>query len=193
MLIKSSIRIARVNQDANHEMQKLLAEKHQIAWSEEIDKEVPFKGKKQKFQLLDTPYLRTFSIDHLKQTANARSIRQEYLSLGKKGCDLAQQCFPDVIDRPVDGIKLLIASTNAYDAWTNKSESYVIDGSLATGKVLLQAFDVFEPFFPVLQQYKTHKQVAGLLLKMADSVFVIKKELNDQRFSSAGSPQHVMG
>jgi hypothetical protein len=181
MLMTTSIRIAKVNQYTNHEMQKLVTGKHHIAWSEDIDSEIPFEGKKQKFQLLEAPYLRTFSINQLKQTADSKTIRKEYLSLGKKGCDLAQKCFPEIIDRPVDGIKLLIASTQAYDAWTNKNDSYLIEGSLATGKALLQAFNVIEPFFPVLQQYKTHKQVAGLLLKVADSVFVVKKELNDQR------------
>jgi hypothetical protein len=57
-------------------------------------------------------------------------------------------------------------------------EGYVAEGSLATGKAFIKEFDVFAPYFPVLQQYKTHKQVAGLFLKMVDSVYVVQKEYN---------------
>lgn len=180
MLIKSSVRFSKVDKKAEPEIRKLFIGNHDIAWSEEVDKHIPLDGKKQKVQLPEVPYLRTFSTINFNQRHREKLIRQEYLSLGKTACDLAQQCFPDLIDRPIDGIKLLIASANAYDAWTDKQQNFVVEGSLATGKAFLHAYDVLAPFFPVLQQYKSHKQVAGLLLKMADSVYVVQKEYNTQ-------------
>jgi hypothetical protein len=180
MQIKTSVRFVKVNRDAQHELRKLVNGNHDIAWSEEADSQVELTGNKHKVTLLETPNLRTFSINNSNQDYKTRQIRQKYLTLGKKGCDLAQQCFPDVIDRPVDGIKLLIASAHAYDAWTDKNDSYIVEGSLATGKAFIQAFDVMAPFFPVLQQYQTHKQVAGLLLNVANSVYVVQKDYNPQ-------------
>jgi hypothetical protein len=178
MAIQSTVRIAKVNHNAQHEMQKLTTGNYDIAWSEEIDSEILFEGRKHQFQLIEAPYLRTFSINNFNQVDETTLIKQKYLELGKKGCDLAQQCFPEVIDKPIDGINLLIASAHAYNVWTDEREGYFVEGSLATGKAFIQAFDVFVPYFPVLQQYETHKQVAGLLLQMVDSVYVVQKEYN---------------
>jgi hypothetical protein len=174
------VRLTKVDKNAQHEMCKLVTGNHDIAWSEEIDSKIQFEGSKQKFPLIEAPFLRTFSINNFNQVDKANLIRKEYLELSQKACELAQQCFPDMIDKPVNGINLLIASAQAYDLWTEKNDSYVVEGSLATGKAVLQAFDVFEHIFPVLQQYQTHKQVAGLLLKMVDSVYVIQKEYDSR-------------
>ena len=176
MNIKSTVRITKVNQNTNREMQKLLSSNDHFAWSEDIDKEISFEGQKHKFKLIEAPYLRTFSLDNVEHIESHRIMRKEYIALGKIGCGLAQQCFPELVDRPVDGIKLLIASSQAYDAWTDQSPDYVFNGSVATGKAFLHAFDVIEPFFPVLQQYSTHKQVIKMLLQVADSIYVLEKQ-----------------
>jgi hypothetical protein len=59
MAIQSTVRIAKVNHNAQHEMHKLTTGNYDIAWSEEIDSEILFEGRKHQFQLIEAPYLRT--------------------------------------------------------------------------------------------------------------------------------------
>ena len=178
MNIQSTVRITKINQQNNVQIQKLVVGKEQIAWSEDIDKDIPFTGHKQAFALTGTPYLRTFSLDKKQRAADTRKLRQEYITLTKTACDLAGQCFPSELDKPIEGIQFLIASAEAFDAWTDNNKDYVLAGTLATGKAFIDAYELIEPYFPVLQQYSTQKQVAGLLLKIADHVYVLQKQHN---------------
>jgi hypothetical protein len=171
MLIKTTVRTAKVKTEKLKEVVDLVSHDHHIAWETSADKKINLKGSETHFG--DTglkPYY-TYSID---KKGDEKSLH-EYLLLGQTGFKYAAKAFPEAMDKPLDAMSLLVDSSDAFQKWTDPTSTRV-ESSLATGKAVLSAFDVFEPYFPLLQQYSAHVKVAGLLLKVADSVYVVQKE-----------------
>ena len=178
MNIKTTVRVTKVNPESKAALQDFVSDKHDIAWSEDIDKHIPFAGQRRIIELPERQLFKTLSLEQShkywtgEQTA---SLRKTYLTMGKEGCDVINNLFPESANKPLQAMQFLLASSNAYDSWTKHSTINYTEATMATGKTFLEAFDVFEAFFPVLQTYKSHRQVAGLVINIANSVYVMSK------------------
>jgi len=187
MNIKTTVRVAKVNQQSQNALQSFVSEKHDIAWSEEIDKHLPMTGIS---HIIDLPERQLFKALSLEEThkywkgESKDSLRKTYLTMGKEGCEVINNLFPESIDKPLDAMQFLLASSNAYDSWTKSTPVSYSELSMNTGKAFLEAFDVFEAFFPALQPYKSHRQVAGLVLKIANSVYVLNKQAENDLYKT---------
>jgi len=181
MNIKSTVRASKVNPQSQAALQRFVSEKYDIAWSDEIDKHVPLTGVSRIIDLPERHLFKGLSLEesHKYWTGEQRdSLRKTYLTMGKEGIDVVNNLFPETMNKPLDAMQFLLASSNAYDSWTKNTPVNYAELSVTTGKTFLEAFDVFEAFFPALQPYKSHRQIAGLVLNIANSVYVLNKEID---------------
>ena len=171
MLIRTTTRVAKVNIDKVKPVQDLVRHKHHIAWQPSIDKKVSLQGKKVDFCAQQLPSFYTFTIDKDKQSKTLH----DYLLLGQQSAQYLGKIFPETMNKPIDAMTLLVDSSEAFQTWTDPM-SEKTQTALATGKAVLSAFDVFEPYLPILQQYNAYTKVAGVLLNVAESVYLVQKE-----------------
>ncbi|WP_395338594.1 hypothetical protein PN836_012085 [Ningiella sp. W23] len=175
MLIKTTVKAAKVQSNKISAVEDLVSHRHHIAWDASIDDRVKLQGNKRHFAETG---LRAFYTYSIKSNAKTKTLH-DYLLLGQQGLQYAGTIFPEAMDKPIDAMSLLVDSSEAFQKWTEPSSTKV-ESTLATGKAALSAFDVFEPYFPVLQQYHSHVKIAGLLLKVANEIYVVQKEYEYQ-------------
>ena len=171
MLIKTTTRAAKVRPAKLQDVQDFVSHEHHIAWHPSIDKQVDLNGKKVAFNSTSMPSFYTYT---LKEGNQAQTLHQ-YLLLGQQGAEYIGSMFPETMNKPIEAMTLLVDSSNAFQTWTDPASTNFENG-LATGKAILSAFDVFEPYIPLLQQYRYHAKVAGIMLNIADSVYMVEKE-----------------
>lgn len=171
MNIKTSVRVAKVKPELIEDVSEFVDDKHDIAWQNDIDKIVPLEGKLGRFGSSKLFSFHTYSIP---KTSASKTL-DDYLLLTQQGLQHASKIFPRALDKPIDAVTLLVDSSKAFNTWSDP-EASASEKGFATGDAMLSAFDVFEPYFPLLQQYNTHVKTAGLLLKIANSVYMVEKE-----------------
>jgi len=176
MLIKTSLRVAKPTHESQSIIQQLAAGKHDFAWSLDCDDLTRLEGVKEKIGSAGSPEFRVLPLEGMvdkKDTEKLRKLRKSYLTLGMNSTALLGQYFPEALDQPLQGMEFVVASYSAFDAWSDKDRTNNVKASLATGKAVLEAVDVFSNFFPVLQQVQPYTKVAGIALKTAESAYLI--------------------
>lgn len=171
MNIKSSVRVSKVKPEFTNEVSEFVSDNHDIAWQSGIDNQVPLQGR---FNTFGTNKPFSFHTYSIPQEANSKAFN-DYLLLTQQGLSHASKIFPDALDKPLDAVTLLVDSSKAFNTWSNP-QAPATELALSASKTLLSAFDVFEPYVPLLQQYNTQVKTVGLLLKIVDSVYMVEKE-----------------
>lgn len=175
MNIKTSIRVAQATPQINEQLGLFVDSEHDIAWLEELDKDINMTGRPYEVLLDKSTPLRTSSIDQLVKEDSRQSaqLKKAYLKLALNSSSLVATVFPKAMQQPIQGMELLVASYSAYDAWTDPNKSNYVDAAFASGKTITEAIDVFAPLFPSLNTIKPYSDVAGVILKTAESVYLV--------------------
>jgi hypothetical protein len=198
MEIKTSVRIVKAKPEAVEEIESLTSGKHDIAWSEELDKHVMLSG--EAYKTLNNQF-RTQSITGLPKNylqylqsnrqagllsnaaqatdvtstpkASTKEMHKAYMSLTANSASLIKQYFPEEMNAPIQSMEFIFASYSAIDAWSDPLRKNNIRASMATGKAIIEAIDVFAPFFPSLRQIQPATAIAGVALKTAESAYLV--------------------
>jgi len=176
MLITTSLKVAKSNQASQSIIERLAAGKHDIAWSVDCDELTGLEGVKEKIDSAASHEFRVLPLEDVvdkKDPKKLISLRRSYLTLGMNSTALLGQYFPEALDQPLQGMELLVASSNAFYEWSDKDRTNNVRASLATGKAVLEAVDVFSNFFPALQTVQPYTKVAGLALKTVESAYLV--------------------
>jgi hypothetical protein len=198
MEIKTSVRIVKAKPEAVNEIESLTSGKHDIAWSENLDKHVMLSGDayttlNNQFRTQSITGLPKNYLQYLQNTANAggfnnvalaakadstpkissKEIQKAYMSLTANSASLIRQYFPEEMNAPIQSMEFIFASYSAIDAWSDPLRKNNIRASMATGKAIIEAIDVFAPFFPSLRQIQPATAIAGVALKTAESAYLV--------------------
>ncbi|PKG96954.1 hypothetical protein [Paraglaciecola sp. MB-3u-78] len=194
---KSTLRVVKVKPESEADIESLTSGSHDIAWTEELDAEVLLTGNQQS---VSNVIFRTSPITGLPQNytqylanqsknnpftssslsygaavnkASDKEIRNAYLSLASNSASLIKQYFPEEMNQPIQSLEFIVSTYGAIDAWTDKNRINNVQASLSTGKAIVQAIDVFAPFFPDIRQIQPAAAIAGVAIKTAESAYLV--------------------
>jgi|TARA_R110000868_G_scaffold144769_1_gene364148 hypothetical protein len=197
MNIKSTVRVVKTKSSSETDIHRLISGSNEIAWTEELDPYIPLTGDKYDLgfnqyrtiplqsitknyqQFINLPEQTNISPETVTnktvgaKATNTRELRNAYLSLTSNSASLVKQYFPEAMQQPIQGLQFIVATYGAVDAWTMKDRSNNIQASMATGKAIIEAIDVFAPFFPSLKQIQPISTIAGVALKTAESAYLV--------------------
>lgn len=197
MNIRTSVRVVKTKPESAQEIDSLTSGDHDFAWTEDIDAHVLLSGNEHQ---AGTTRFRTLSLTGLphnyskylnEATRNAliadgldsknleanklkaKDLTKAYISLTANSASLVRQYFPEAMNQPIQSLEFIVASYSAIDAWSDNTRTNNVRASMATGKAIVEAIDVFAPFFPSLKQIQPISTIAGVALKTAESAYLV--------------------
>lgn len=183
MNIQSTMRVSKVSKESEEAIGTFVTRQHDIAWTDNLGDGATFGGVKESVNLPKPQEFRVLSLEQVedqKGTGKRSELNKAYLSLGMNATALIGEYFPESMKQPIQGMELIVASYSAFDAWSDKSRSNDVQASLATAKALLEAIDVFAPLFPGLKDIQPYTKIAGVVLKTAESSYLIHTMHQDE-------------
>lgn len=181
MIIKSTIRAAKVNPTSAPKLKEFISERHDIAWSNDLNNTAtPASSNNENIcsRELDMTGGTLENLAKDEKSKRASDLRMAYLNLGMNATSLAGHYFPEVLKQPIEGMEFVVASANAFEAWSDPTSTSNVKATMATGKVLLEAIDVLAPYVPGLENVKPYSKVAGIILKTAESAYIVYTATN---------------
>ncbi|MGB0494921.1 MAG: hypothetical protein ACPGJI_01095 [Kangiellaceae bacterium] len=176
MLIKTSIRAAKVDSKSLKDVREFVAGDHDIAWSNDLNDDSSNGIISSGYHMTNSLGLTAVSLDEINKKSRlqpSKDLNLEYLNLGKQATSLVGQCFPEALEQPIQGVELVIASAVAFEEWSDKKRTSNVQASLATGKALIKAIDFLTPYVPILNQVQPYSKVAGVILSTVESAYVV--------------------
>lgn len=171
----STVRATKINTQSIQEVRQLVSENHDIAWLEAPNTDfakgnLAFTG-----QSSIIPNFQAMSLEQLfdKDDPKAARARMAYIKLGMNATSFAGQYFPGVLEQPIEGMEFILTTAEAVEAWSDPERTSDVQASLATGRAVLEAFDVLVPLIPALKQIQPYAQVASVILKTAEEAYIV--------------------
>ena len=179
MNIQSTLKVSRIKAPISSSLQKLAAEKnHDVAWAHDSNDFMaqfrPVAGS----SLINPSKLYTESLHKLgeKESSTAQKKRNvAFASLVLTGTTLVKEHFPEA-EGAVDGMELMVASAQAFETWSDPEQVGVVQPTLKTAKVIVEALDILAPIIPQLQVLTPHLKTISLVLKFGDFAYQVYQE-----------------
>ena len=178
MKIQSSVRVAKVLPSVARQMDSFIDdEKHELAWTPpEILS--PSSAVTAHLLKVNPDYqLQAASLEEIDEKSEdpderLKKMRKAYLKMATNSTALIRHQFP-ALSAPVEGMELVFASYNAFDAWTDPERSGWFAPSLSTARAVMEAIEVFAPIVPGLTEVKDYTKTAGMIIKTLDGFYQV--------------------
>ncbi|OAI09959.1 hypothetical protein A1359_17970 [Methylomonas lenta] len=167
--------ISPIRAEIAHSLKSLADDKTQdIAWTPDVislmnqpeSSLFVFGDNQQLFTAPLTDFVKTHSEDKQKK------MRDAYKSLMNTSGSLIKNQYPG-LQGSVNSIQLVVGISDAFDSWSDKKRTGIVEPAIKTAKVLISALETLSPAIPQLQQLAPQLKTIGLFVNMGDSVYQI--------------------